>query len=75
MVSNGLEASSGCWHVPCAASSVHLTRGAVALQLMNAAHFQLKSGDFSEFVQNAYASGSTAIGTTLTVKVRQPIIR
>jgi len=35
--------------------------------------FSLKSGEYRQFLQVAYGGGETAVSTTTTVKVGQPI--
>ena len=49
-------------------------RGVVpGLQLMDGDMFSMKSGDYRQFLQIAYGGGATAVSTTITVKVDQPI--
>lgn len=53
--------------------TVQLTGVVPGLQLMDGDMFSLKSGDYRQFLQVAYGGGATAVSTTITVKVDQPI--
>jgi len=53
--------------------TVQLTGVVPGLQLLDGDMFSLKSGDYRQFLQIAYGGGATAVSTTITVKVDQPI--
>ncbi|MFK4820974.1 hypothetical protein ACI0FS_12360 [Ochrobactrum quorumnocens] len=53
--------------------TVQLTGVVPRLRLMDGDMFSLKSGDYLQFLQVAYDGGATAVSTTITVKVDQPI--